>query len=446
MSSSEKAKIALALALLLLCLSGIAAGFAIDHLYRAENLIRHTYDLEVAIGDVESSLTSVGRSRVAYLDSATPQSLQTFEDSVKEVSVALARIRQLSADNPTQQAMCDRLEINADQRVAISRESVELKQQNQSTPEKQLQLTSAVARTAYDTAAISHQMRGNEDSLLQQRSNLSKRLFSTILGILSISLLLAAVMFGFHYLLLTRELHERQGAENQLRQLSLQLMRVQDEERRRFARELHDGLGQNLAGAKMMADGLLARNPGDGQIEALAAILMDAASQTRAISYLFHPPLLDEVGFCSAATWMIEGYAQRTGVAVSASIPRSAERLPRSVELALYRVLQESLNNIHRHSGSLKAEVSLQTDVKCTTLRIRDYGRGIPTEMLASFHANGGTTGVGLTGMKERVREQGGTFEIQSKATGTEIVVRIPVNPDGRFPSSTPAESVLEVS
>ena len=159
MSRSQRAKIALALALLLLCLSGAAAGFVIDRLHDAEAQVHHTYDVEVAIGDVESSLTTVGRTRVAYTNSPTSETLQSFEDAVKEVGAALGKLRQLTADNPAQQEMCDRLQAISDERIGISRESVALVQQNRSTPEKQLQINSAVAKTAYDTAAVSQEMR-----------------------------------------------------------------------------------------------------------------------------------------------------------------------------------------------------------------------------------------------------------------------------------------------
>ena len=444
MSRSQRAKIALALALLLLCLSGIAAGFVIDRLYEAEAQVHHTYDVEVAIGDVESSLTTVGSSRVAYINSPSPETLQGFEDAVNEVGVALSKLRQLVA-SPAQQALGDRLQAIANQRIGISRESVELIQQNRSTPEKQLQVNSEVAKTAYDTAAISQQMRRNEDALLQQRSHLSKLLFDTTLGILGISFLLAGLMFRYHYGLLNRELLERRGAENQLRQLSLQLIRAQDEERRRFARELHDGLGQTLVGAKIMADTLLIGSGADGQVTELANVLNDAISQTRAISYLFHPPLLDEAGFASAAKWLVDGYAQRMGMKVSANVSRPVERLPRSVEITLYRVLQEALNNVHRHSHSTRADVSLQTDANWMTLRVKDYGRGIPKETLAAFRANRTQGGVGLTGMKERVREQGGQLEIRSDETGTEVIATIPISAPLEPATSTPAEPMLNL-
>jgi signal transduction histidine kinase len=211
-----------------------------------------------------------------------------------------------------------------------------------------------------------------------------------------------------------------------MRQLSVQLMRVQDEEHRRFARELHDGLGQTLVAAKMMAEFPQSGTLGVPQSEELAALLDEAISQTRTISYLFHPPLLDEVGFPSAAKWLIEGYAQHTGVAVSANIPQLEDRLPLSLELTLYRVLQEALNNIHRHSKSTKAEVSVRIDPQYVTLRVKDYGEGIPSDTLAAFHGNGTQAGVGLLSMKERVREQNGELEIESHAAGTEIVVKIP--------------------
>jgi signal transduction histidine kinase len=428
MSSSRKAKIVFALALLLLSLSGIAAGLAIARLYTAETQVRHTYDIEVAIGDLQSALTEVGRTRVAYVNSGTSESLKSFDDALAEVGAGMVKLRHL-IQSPEQKELCDRLEATANQRIAVSRESVELKQQNQSDAEKQSMITLEVARGAFETAIITDQMRRNEDALLEQRSHLSQLLFTTIPGILSISFLLSAGLFWFYYRMLNRELRDRTLAENQLRQLSLQLMRVQDEEHRRFARELHDGLGQNLAGAKMMVDTLANGNLENSQISAVSALLDDALSQTRTISHLFHPPFLDEIGFASAARWLIEGYEQRMGVAVSANIPQSEHRLPPNLELTLYRVLQEALNNIHRHSKSDKAEVDVKMDGQWVTLRVKDYGTGIPGETLAALGANGKQAGVGLTGMKERVKEQGGKLEINSEATGTEIIVNIPLAP-----------------
>jgi signal transduction histidine kinase len=447
MPSNQKAKIALALALLLSSLTGVAAGLAMVRLYATEGMVRHSYEVELAVGDVESKLAEVGRYRIAYIRSDDPQSLRDFEGAVDKSELAVARVRQLTKDNTAQQSLCDQLEATTSQRLLSSRNSVELEQQKQSTSEKQLRFTYDIAKAAFDTAAITQQFMRNEDNLLEERAQVSKRIFTAIAFILIISFALSACMFWIHYRLLNRELKERRSAENQLRQLSLQLMRVQDEEHRRFARELHDGLGQTLAGAKMMIDALCTGNPGDVQISELVNLLGEAVSQTRTISYLFHPPFLDEIGFASAAKWLIEGYAQRTGVAVSMDIPESEQRLPQSVELALYRVLQEALNNIHRHSRSAKVEVTLQTDSKYVILRVKDDGQGIPSKTLDGFRADSAQAathaGVGLTGMKERVKEQGGELHIRSSATGTEIVVKIPIGMHIESPDATPAVSVL---
>jgi two-component system NarL family sensor kinase len=185
-------------------------------------------------------------------------------------------------------------------------------------------------------------------------------------------------------------------------------------------------VGQTLAAAKMMVSSAPPGATIDARTAELAGLLDDALSQVRSISYLFHPPLLDEIGFSSAAKWLIEGYAQRTGLQIAANIPQPAARLPRDLELTLYRVLQEALNNIQRHSKSSKAEVSLQIEPKFVLLRIKDYGTGIPSETLAALRANGKQAGVGLLSMKERVREQSGELKIGSHATGTEIIVKIP--------------------
>lgn len=426
MLSTRKAKVAFALALFLLFLSAFVAGSLILRLHNSETLVRHTYDIEVALGDLESSLSNVGRNRVAYISSGSPDSLRDFTNAAKEVTIVLARIRQLTSDNPSQQKLCDDLAAKASERIAVSQASVDLKTQNRSDPEKQFELTAAVAKTTFDTAVITEQMRRNEDALLQQRSRLSQFLFAALPGILAVSFALSALMFWLHYHMLNRELHERTGAENQLRRLSGQLMHVQDEERRRFARELHDGLGQNLAAAKMIVD-VFSASGESPQMAECATVLAEALSQVRTLSYLFHPPLLDEVGFYSAATWLIEGFASRAGIAISAQFSKPERRFDRAVELTLYRVLQEALTNIHRHSKSSKAEVRVEAGTDRIVMRVRDFGRGIPTEKIKALRMNGEQMGIGLTGMKERVREQGGEFEIRSDDAGTEIIVTLPI-------------------
>jgi signal transduction histidine kinase len=426
MSSQEKARLTLFIALLLLALSGIGASVAIIRLYLTEGWVQHTYTVEVALGDLESALARVGTARIAYVNSPNAESLQTFRDAAPKVPVALARIRSLTTDNTGERALCDQLQENADRRVAASVKSVELARQNQSDPTTQMQLTVQVAGAAIETAAIAQEMRRNEDELLAQRSHLSKLLFAATVGILIVSFTLSAVMFWIHNRMLQHELRDREAAEQQLRQLSIQLLRVRDAEARRFARELHDGLGQSMVAAKMIAESLSSEHPANQKLEELAKLIQEAASQTRTISYLLHPPMLDDLGFASAAEWFIDGFTQRTGVAVSTHISAEAEHLPKELELALFRILQEALTNIHRHSKSSKAEVSVSVVSQEVTLIVSDYGKGIPAETLANFRKKGTHVGVGLAGMKERATEFKGELEIQSDETGTRIIVRVP--------------------
>src|SRR5689334_9654863 len=153
-----------------------------------------------------------------------------------------------------------------------------------------------------------------------------------------------------------------------LRRLSVKLLRVQDEERRRIARELHDSLGQYLTAAKINLD-VLARTKGDGAYLREAQQLIDRAiSDTRTLSHLLHPPLLDEAGFISAARWYVEGFGKRSGIRTSLEIPDGFDRLPSEVETALFRILQEALTNVHRHSGSRSVEIRLTRDLTFVAL------------------------------------------------------------------------------
>ncbi len=244
-SSKERARLTLVIALLLLAISGAGASIAIVRLYLTEGWVRHTYTVEVALGDLGSALAGMGGSRVAYIDSPGVESLQKFEDAKKKVPEALARIRSLASDNPSQAALVDELQQKAEHRMDVTQQSIALVQQNQSSLARQMQLTAEIGESAIATEAIEQQMHRNEDALLEQRTHLSKLLFAATVVLLFLLIHLSAVMFCIHNRMLQRELHEREAAQDQLRQLSIQLLRVRDDEARRFARELHDGLGQS---------------------------------------------------------------------------------------------------------------------------------------------------------------------------------------------------------
>jgi two-component system NarL family sensor kinase len=221
----------------------------------------------------------------------------------------------------------------------------------------------------------------------------------------------------------------------ELQKLTQRLLKVQDDERRKLARNLHDSTGQTLTALKISAS-LLQENC--KQVPAALAIVSEvvqladrAIEEIRTMSYLLHPPLLDEVGFACAADWYIEGFAKRSGINVSADIGNSRERLPQSVEIALFRVLQESLTNIHRHSGASDATVHFQHEVDAVILEVRDFGKGIPEERLRLLHAVTAESGVGLAGMRERLHELNGTLEINSDGCGTSLRATVPLYSPG---------------
>jgi PAS domain S-box-containing protein len=221
-------------------------------------------------------------------------------------------------------------------------------------------------------------------------------------------------------------LQERTSA---LQSLSARLLRIQDDERRRVARELHDSLGQYLAALKINLDLLRQSRTDAGNVryEESLHILDQCIRETRTLSHLLHPPLLEEAGLLSAVRWYVEGFSKRSGVKVTLDIPSELERLPNTIEIALFRVLQEALTNIHRHSESQEAEVHLRVAAREIWLRVRDRGRGIPRAVLEGFLKSGADSGVGLAGMRERVHELGGRLEIDCESQGTELSVSIPV-------------------
>jgi two-component system, NarL family, sensor kinase len=145
---------------------------------------------------------------------------------------------------------------------------------------------------------------------------------------------------------------------------------------------------------------------------------------------LLHPPLLDEIGFASAARWYTDEFAKRSGINVELELPEGVDRLPELVRIALFRILQESLTNVHRHSGSPAVEVRLNVGGHQAVLTLRDFGRGVPAELIQGSQPSGEHFGVGLSGMRERVNDLGGTFEIQSGGNGALITVSIPLAPE----------------
>lgn len=219
------------------------------------------------------------------------------------------------------------------------------------------------------------------------------------------------------------------SAHESLRILSMRLMHAQDEERRRVARELHDSAGQLILaiGCSLEEAGQNAKDPA-----AVARCLQEAnllldqlAREIRTTSYLLHPPLLDECGLGSAIRWYVDGLAKRDALAVRAEIPENLGRLPADLETTVFRIVQECLTNIHRHSGSPTARIAIAREGDTVSLRVEDDGKGIPLNVLEKVFPS--SPGVGLAGMRERVRFLHGEMKIDSSSEGTKILITFPV-------------------
>jgi len=229
---------------------------------------------------------------------------------------------------------------------------------------------------------------------------------------------------------LNAEILDRQRAETSLRKLTGRLLRTQDEERRHMARELHDHAGQTLVALGMNLAALQSAAAGqDPKLATLATesqqLSDDLSKELRTLSYLLHPPLLDEVGLNSALRWYVDGFSERSKIKVDLELPEDFGRLPKELELVVFRVVQESLTNIHRHSGSSSARISLARAKGAVHFEISDTGKGISPEKQQEMTA--AKAGVGVRGMEERVRQFDGTLQIVSDGGGTRVVVTLPV-------------------
>jgi PAS domain S-box-containing protein len=232
----------------------------------------------------------------------------------------------------------------------------------------------------------------------------------------------------------TRDMSEKMQKERSLRELSLHVLRMQDEERKRIGRDLHDTLGQCVTAMKIGLD-TLASSVGENdaattrQIKQCVSLAEECVREVRTLSYLLYPPMLEEMGLQSAISWYLEGFATRSGIQATFDASDYFGRLSRETELALFRVLQESLTNVHRHSGSKTAHVRLSKKNGSAILEISDQGRGFAADVLEEWGKSWQrAVGVGLRGMRERLERLGGSLEIASERKGAKVIASVPVS------------------
>ena len=226
---------------------------------------------------------------------------------------------------------------------------------------------------------------------------------------------------------------ELQQEVSEVQRLSSFLLQAQDDERRRISRELHDSTGQLLVALKLNVDQLKseftsANGNGEGQriLQDTEAVVEEMSRQLRTMSYLLHPPLLDEAGLASALRWYVDGFATRSSLQVTLDVPSDLGRLPQVLEITIFRLVQECLTNIHRHSGSKTGCIRIVSKDNEVLVDVSDEGKGFSFE--SSVEGRTSRPGVGILGMRERVHRFGGTLEIVSGSSGTHVIAKLPVH------------------
>lgn len=392
----------------------------------SEDWVSHTREVEAQISFLRAEMSVASTAR--YESHADPTAIERYRSAAANVEGTVDEIQRLTVDNPVEQENVRKLRPVVAQRMELIAQHGSLPVPL--TPQQSIAVASE-SLAAATAAGILDNMHVEEERLLASRTTVSKQKFLGLRIVLGIGLICVLGVLIFTFRTLLTQVSERATAENSVRRLSAHILRVQDAERRRLARELHDGIGQIFAGLNMEAE-LLARglNLDENQQESFASLqkmVGEGLLQTRTISYLLHPPILDEFGFEQAAKWYAEGFSARSKIDVEMKFSQPFPRLPEAMELVLFRIIQESLTNVHRHSGSNRAEIVATYHPDRVNLIVRDFGRGIPVELLKSMEESSAGAGVGLGGMRERVAELGGHLTIESSSTGTSIAVALPV-------------------
>jgi signal transduction histidine kinase len=404
-------------------------AFAYYGLSRAEQFrqsqawVVHTLQVEAEIARLRADIATASAS--SYQIPTDPTALARYTAAVHAIDGGLDTLQTLTADNSVQQGNIAKL------RLAVQAEMQAIAENLPTVPAAQRTAAEKIEPQLGDATAVTlNAMRMEEEQLLGTRTIISDRDRQTLrIAIVSGMLVVLGVMiFAFRTILL--QLSLRESAERAVRRLSAHILRIQDAERRRLARDLHDGIGQTFVGLRMTLESLKASPRDEAQKQSLEGafeLAQDGLSQTRTLSYLLHPPMLEEFGLEQAATWYVEGFAKRSHLPVDLKFSQPFRRLPEALELVLFRVIQESLANVHKHSGSKRAEISVTAYPDRVAMVIRDYGKGIPEDLLKSIQQSSSGAGVGLGGMRERVAELDGRLLLASSPQGTAVNVSLPI-------------------
>ena len=434
------------LALASIALLGFLQFRAAHRLVQEHRWISHTQEVLQGLANTRNYLNRADAAAQSFVITGDNRNVGSYGQAVDNIHDQLGRLRSLTADNHAQQQKLDELEPLVAAAVRALQDEIDERKNTGLASDKLLSLETSVRSATTNARSTIAIMEAEESELLRQRDdaaavsnqkNGALILFGTIFALLLLSAALIALYLDMIARRKTEEnLREANAAQQQreitLRQLSGRLLGLQEQERRHMARELHDSVGQHLSALKMSLDSLQSKMRADpGQAAQLLTDCINTArdciKEVRTVSYLLYPPMLEEFGLKSAIPMYLEGFAQRSGIRATLDISPTLGRLPLEREVAIFRVLQESLANVHRHSGSATAHVHLSANDGTAVLQVKDEGKGMPQDKLDDFR-NGlpGMLGVGLRGMSERMRQFGGKLDVVSTAHGTTITATVP--------------------
>jgi signal transduction histidine kinase len=396
----------------------------------------HSYQVRSELGDLQLEvLRAQDNQNTALLMSGMPL-LPPSRNESDLARQTVVELRKLTRDNPRQQQRLERLGQMLNDSASLFEKNPDSKSIRVQISPGERKRQEEIANREKQIASLVTGMQDEEESLLARRLQAWDYLFKRNVLMLALAFAVVAFFLAYNFRLLVAEVARTRDTEKRTRAnaesyrlMSARILELQDLERRRIARELHDSVGQFLAGLKINLNQLETgvRIDAPTLVRETVALTDCAIQEVRTISHLLHPPLLEELGFLSAARWYVDEYGKRSQVKVSLSVDEPIERLPREVEIALFRVLQESLTNVYRHAAAQSVDVRIVCHDGHVTLTVADDGRGIPEEVLTRFR-DGAASGIGLAGMRERLAEFGGEFRVEASSAGSIVQAVIPTN------------------
>jgi signal transduction histidine kinase len=413
---------------------GAVAYFTERGIVARRDSVIHTYQVCSQLEELQLELMRAKSDETTYLLIRNKNQIPRSRRQAELARQSVGFLRKLTRDNPVQQARIDQLAPQLNQQLDLIETQPPIPENQPRLSLREENRQDQIRDREKQINAIIQSMQDEEQSLLTERLTAWNYLFKRNVLMLALAFAVVAVMLAYNFWLLItevsktkdREKKEQANAES-YRLMSAKILELQDSERRRIARELHDSVGQFLVGLKINLSQLENGSRVDSAklVKETIELTDYTIQEVRTISHLLHPPLLEELGFLSAARWYVDEYGKRSQVRVALEIAEPIERLPRAVEIALFRVLQETLTNVYRHSGARTVDVQIKCHDGHVCLTVADDGKGIPQEVLSRFY-QGAAPGIGLAGMRERLAEFGGQMNVHSSSAGSVVEATIP--------------------